>query len=161
MVTSTSGERAYAALSAAVGQSEGSGEWFEVDQARIDAFAEVTEDRQFIHVDPEQAAALSPYGTTIAHGFLTLSMLSHLAASVPVAPETLAGIVMGVNYGFEKVRFIAPVKVGARIRASSVLASADLKDPSTVQLVRTMTIEIEGESKPAVVADWVTRQVYD
>ena len=160
MATSTSGEQAHAALSATVGQHEGVSEWFAVDQARIDAFAEVTEDRQFIHVDPEQAAALSPYGTTIAHGFLTLSMISHLMTSVPVAPETLAGFVMGLNYGFEKVRFIAPVKVGARIRASSVLASADLKDPSTVQIVRTVTLEIEGEGKPAAVADWVTRQIY-
>ena len=119
----------------------------------------MTEDRQFIHVDQEAAAA-SPWGTTIAHGFLTLSMLSHLASSLPQDPATLEGVVMGVNYGFEKVRFVAPVPSGSKIRASSVLAAVELKGPDTVQVTRTITVEIEGESKPALVADWVTRQVY-
>ena len=109
----SNGENAYEVLQAAVGQPEGASDWFVVDQARIDAFAEVTEDRQFIHVDPERAAELSPWGITIAHGFLTLSLLSHLASQIPQAPGAGEGIVMGVNYGFEKVRFVAPVKVGA------------------------------------------------
>jgi acyl dehydratase len=156
----TNGERAYALLTAAVGTTEGSGEWFEVDQARIDAFADVTEDHQFIHVDPEACATLSPWGVPIAHGFLTLSLLTKLMSSVPQPPERLEGVVMGINYGFEKVRFLSPVKVGSRVRATSVLASVDAKDPSTLQVTRSITVEIEGESKPALVADWVTRAIY-
>lgn len=156
----TKGESAYALMQAALGQPEGAGEWFVVDQARIDAFAEVTEDRQFIHVDPQACAELSPWGVPIAHGFLTLSLLTHLCGSIPQDPARLDGIVMGVNYGFDKVRFVTPVKVGSRVRASSVLAAVDLKDPSTLQATRTVTVEIEGEAKPALVADWVTRLVY-
>ena len=153
-------KNAYEVMKAAVGQPEGASDWFEIDQARIDAFAEVTEDRQFIHVDPAKAAELSPWGVTVAHGFLTLSLLSHLAEQVPQDPRAVEGIVMGVNYGFEKVRFVAPVKVGSRVRASSVLAQVDQKDPNTLQVTRTMTVEIEGEAKPALVAEWVTRLVY-
>ena len=156
----TNGEQAYALFEAAVGRPEGTGDWFEVNQDRINAFAEVTEDRQFIHVDPTMSAELSPWKVTIAHGFLTLSMLTHLCGSIPTPPETLNGILMGVNYGFDKVRFVAPVKVGAKIRASSVLKAVDQKDPNTLQVVRTVTVEIEGENKPALVADWVTRLVY-
>jgi acyl dehydratase len=154
------GEDAYKLFEAAVGEAEGTGEWFTVDQERINAFAEVTEDRQFIHVDPEMSAQLSPWGVPIAHGFLTLSLLTHLSGSIPQPPERLDGIVMGVNYGFDKVRFVNPVKVGSRIRASSVLKAAELRDPNTIQTVRTLTVEIEGEDKPALVADWVTRLVY-
>jgi acyl dehydratase len=156
----TNGEQAYELFQAALGKPEGSGDWVEITQDRINAFADVTEDHQFIHVDPEQAAALSPWGVTIAHGFLTLSMLTHLSGSIPQAPETLNGILMGVNYGFDKVRFINPVKVGSRIRATSVLSAVDQKDSSTLQVTRTMTIEIDGEDKPACVAEWVTRLVY-
>lgn len=153
-------EDAYALFTAAVGQPEGNGEWFQVTQDRINAFADVTEDHQFIHVDPTLAAELSPWQVTIAHGFLTLSLLTHLCSSIPQPPERLDGIVMGVNYGFDKVRFVNPVKVDARIRASSVLAGAELRDPNNLQIVRTVTVEIEGEQKPALVADWVTRLVY-
>ena len=156
----TNAEKAYEKYQAAVGQPEGTGEWMEVTQERINEFAEVTEDRQFIHVDPEQAAALSPWKVTIAHGFLTLSLLTHLDASIPKDMSRWEGILMGVNYGFEKVRFINAVKVGSRIRASSVLAAVDLKDPSTILTTRTMTVEIEGEDKPALVADWITRLVF-
>lgn len=156
----TKAEDAYALFQAAVGQPEGTGDWFEVTQDRINAFADVTEDHQFIHVDPKQAAELSPWGTTIAHGFLTLSLLTHLSHSVAQPAERFDGVVMGVNYGFEKVRFVSPVKVGSKIRVSSVLAAADLKDPNNVQITRTMTVEIDGESKPALVADWITRLVY-
>ena len=156
----TNGENAYELYKAALGQPEGTGDWVEIDQARIQAFADVTEDQQFIHVDPELCKTLSPWGVPIAHGFLTLSLLTKLAESVPQPPERLAGIVMGVNYGFEKVRFITPVKVGSRIRASSVLSAVDQKDPNTLQVTKTVTVEIEGESKPALVAEWVTRLVY-
>ena len=156
----THGENAFAALQQSVGKAGGEGEWFLVDQKRINAFAEVTEDRQFIHVDPEQCAQLSPWGVPIAHGFLTLSLLTALLASVPQDPKTLEGIVMGVNYGFEKVRFINPVKVDSKIRATTVIAAVDLKDPQNLQVTRTVTVEIEGETKPALVAEWVTRLVY-
>jgi acyl dehydratase len=154
------GDDAYKLLSEAVGQPEGTGEWFEITQERINDFADVTEDHQFIHVDPKQAAELSPWGTTIAHGFLTLSLLSHLSGSIEQPPERFDGIVMGVNYGFDKVRFINPVKVGSRIRASSVLAAVDRKDENTLQITQTMTVEIEGEEKPALVADWISRLIY-
>jgi acyl dehydratase len=156
----THGEKAYELMQAALGEPEGSGDWLEIDQARIDAFAAVSEDHQFIHVDPEACKTLSPWGVPIAHGFLTLSLLTKLMGSVPQPPERREGAIMGVNYGFEKVRFVNPVKVGSKIRASSVLASVDQKDPNTLQVTRTVTVEIEGESKPALVADWVTRTVY-
>ena len=156
----TKAENAYELFKAAIGEPEGTGDWVTIDQERINAFADVTEDHQFIHVDPKAAAELSPWGVPIAHGFLTLSLLTHLCSSIPQPPDRLDGILMGVNYGFEKVRFISPVKVNSRIRASSVLSGVDLKDPSTLQSVRTITVEIEGESKPALVADWVTRLVY-
>ena len=156
----TNGERAHQLYTDAVGQSEGSGDWFEVDQARIDAFADVTEDHQFIHVDPEACRTLSPWGVPVAHGFLTLSLLTKLSASVPTPPERLEGIVMGVNYGFEKVRFISPVKVGSKVRATSVLAAVEAKDANTLQVTRTITVDIEGEAKPALVADWIGRLIY-
>ena len=156
----THGEQAYEKFSQAIGEQEGSGDWLEIDQARINAFADVTEDHQFIHVDPEACKQLSPWGVPIAHGFLTLSLLTKLSESVPQDMSRLEGIVMGVNYGFEKIRFVNPVKVGSKIRASSVLAAVDQKDPNTLQVTKTVTVEIEGESKPALVADWVTRLVY-
>jgi len=152
-------EKAFALFSAAVGESEGTGDWFTVTQGDIDTFADVTHDHQFIHVDPEACAAMSPWGVPIAHGFLTLSMLTHLSASIPNVPERLDGIVMGVNYGFDKVRFVSPVKVTSRIRATSAIANVDLKGDA-LQVTRTMTVEIEGEDKPALVADWITRLVY-
>ena len=152
-------EAAYELFKSAVGEAEGVGEWFEVTQERINQFADVTIDHQFIHVDPEQAAQLSPWKVTIAHGFLTLSLLTHLTGSIKQPPERYDGILMGVNYGFDKVRFINPVKVNSKIRASSVLASVELKG-NNLQVVRTVTVEIEGEEKPALVADWVTRLVY-
>ena len=156
----TNGEKAYAAMQAALGEPEGSGDWLEVDQARINAFADVSGDHQFIHVDPEACKTMSPWGVPIAHGFLTLSLLTKLMESVPQSPERREGVVMGINYGFEKVRFVTPVKVDSKVRASSVLKAVDQKDPNTLQVTRTITVEIEGESKPALVADWVTRAVY-
>jgi acyl dehydratase len=154
------GEAAYELFKAAIGENEGTGEWFEVTQDRINTFADVTQDHQFIHVDPEACKEMSPWGVPIAHGFLTLSLLTHLSSTIPQPPERFDGIVMGVNYGFEKVRFINPVKVGSRIRASSVLTGVDQKDANTLQTTRTFTVEIEGEDKPALVADWITRLVY-
>ena len=156
----TNGDKAYELMQAALGQPEGSGDWLEVDQARINAFAEVSGDHQFIHVDPEACKTMSPWGVPIAHGFLTLSLLTKLMESVPQPPERREGAVMGINYGFEKVRFVNPVKVGSRVRASSVLTAVDQKDPNTLQVTKTFTVEIEGESKPALVAEWVTRLVY-
>jgi len=156
----TKAEAAFELFKAAIGQDEGSGDWLQVDQDRINQFADVTEDHQFIHVDPEACKELSPWGVPIAHGFLTLSLLVKLSSSIPMPPERLDGIAMGVNYGFEKIRFISPVKVGSRIRAKSVLSSVDLKDPNTIQYVRTMTVEIEGEDKPALVAEWISRLIY-
>ena len=106
------------------------------------------------------SAQLSPWKVTIAHGFLTLSMLTHLSGSIPQDMSRLSGIMMGVNYGFDKVRVVKPVKVNSRIRATSVLKAVELKDASTLNVTKTFTIEIEGEDKPACVADWITRLVY-
>jgi acyl dehydratase len=156
----TNAETAFEKFQAAVGEPEGTGDWLEVTQETINAFADVTHDHQFIHVDPEQCAQLSPWKVPIAHGFLTLSMLTHLDGSIPKDMSRYTGVLMGVNYGFEKVRFINPVKVGQRIRASSTLSSVELKDPNTLNATRTMTVEIEGETKPACVAEWITRIVY-
>ena len=156
----TKAEAAYEKLNAAVGETEGTSDWLEVTQERINEFADVTEDHQFIHVDPEKAAAMSPWGTTIAHGFLTLSLLVKLSSSIHQPMERFDGLVMGVNYGFEKIRFIQAVKVGSRIRCTSVLSGVELKDANTLHTIRTMTVEIEGESKPALVAEWITRLVY-
>jgi acyl dehydratase len=134
-----------------VGSEVGVSDWILVDQAAIDAFADVTQDHQFIHVDP-QAAASTPFGGTVAHGFLTLSLLSRMAADAMLRPD---GIRMGVNYGFEKVRFIAPVRSGKRVRGRFRLDAFDEKRPGQFQFVHNVTVEIEGEDKPALIADWI------
>jgi acyl dehydratase len=134
-----------------VGSEVGVSDWILIDQARIDAFAEITEDPQFIHIDPE-AAAKSPFGGTIAHGFLTLSLLSRMAADSILRPE---GVKMGVNYGFERVRFMAPVRSGTRVRGRFTLTRFEEKKPGQWQFVHNVTVEIEGEEKPALVADWI------
>ena len=111
-------------------------------------------DHQFIHIDPEKSAELSPYKVTIAHGFLTLSLIVHLGGSVPIPkPEALAGVFMGVNYGLDKVRFPAPVPVNSKVRARHRLIAAELKTPNTIQLKREVTIELEGSDKPVCVAE--------
>ena len=138
-------------IAAKVGTEIGVSGWLTVDQAAIDAFAEVTQDHQFIHVDPE-AAAKTPFGGTVAHGFLTLSLLSRMAADVMLVPDSLK---MAVNYGFERVRFIAPVRSGKRVRGRFTLASAQQKRPGQWQFVHNVTVEIEGEDKPALTADWI------
>ena len=134
-----------------VGAEIGASPWILIDQAAIDTFADVTGDHQFIHVDPI-AAAQTPFGGTVAHGFLTLSLLSQMAAGVMLRPEPIK---MGVNYGLERVRFIAPVKSGKRVRGHFRLASAEEKRPGQWRFVHDVTVEIEGEEKPALTADWI------
>ena len=135
-----------------VGQEIGVSSWYPVDQKRIDAFADITQDHQFIHVDPERAKKETAFGTTIAHGFLTMSLLSIMSYEVmPV----IAGTTMGVNYGFDKLRFISPVRSGKRVRGRFVLAEARLRKPNELQSRTNVTVEIEGEDKPALVADWL------
>jgi acyl dehydratase len=134
-----------------VGQEVGVSGWLAMDQQRIDEFAESTEDRQFIHVDP-QAAAQTPFVTTIAHGFLSLSMLSRMAAEAMLIPDSTK---MAVNYGLDRVRFIAPVKSGKRIRGRFRLDSIEEKAPGQLLLRHTVTVEIEGEEKPALTAEWL------
>lgn len=162
---STNAEKAYESMKATEGQAEGTGEWFQVTQDLINTFADATHDHQFIHVDPERAATMSPWGTTIAHGFLTLSLLTHLVGSIRPAEGQerpagrMEGLMMGVNYGFDKVRFVNPVKSGAKVRASGVTKSVELKG-NAINVTRTITVEIEGDDKPALVADWITRLVF-
>ena len=138
-------------IEARIGSEVGVSDWILVDQGRIDAFAEVTEDRQFIHVDPE-AAARTPFGGTIAHGFLSLSLLSRMAYEAMLTPDNVK---MGVNYGFEKVRFLAPVRAGKRVRGRFTLVSFEEKRPGQYQFVHHVSVEIEGEDKPALIADWI------
>ncbi|MCG8591270.1 MAG: MaoC family dehydratase [Proteobacteria bacterium] len=144
-----------------LGKEEGVGEWHTVDQKQIDLFADATLDHQFIHIDPEKSAELSPYKVTIAHGFLTLSLVVHLGKTVPSAdPKAYEGVVMGVNYGLDKVRFPSPVKVNSRVRARRELLAAELKAPNTIQIKQRVTVEIEGESKPGCVAETLSRLIY-
>ena len=142
-------------LQSQVGQEVGLSRWIEVDQARIDAFAKVTEDEQFIHVDPERARA-TPFGGTIAHGFLTLSLAS--AMSYDALPP-LDGVVMGVNYGFDKLRFLAPVPAGSKVRGRFRLLSAEDKGSGRWLLKHELTVEIEGADKPALIAEWLSMQM--
>ncbi|QEO14988.1 MaoC family dehydratase [Agromyces intestinalis] len=137
-------------LLGAAGTALGPGDWFAIDQARIDAFADATDDHQWIHVDVERAAA-GPFGAPIAHGFLTLSLLTALAGPL----LAVDGVAMGVNYGFEKVRFLQPVTVGSRVRAVGSIASAE-QTGTGIRVVQDLAIEIEGAGRPALVAQWVT-----
>ncbi|WP_028135802.1 MaoC family dehydratase [Bradyrhizobium japonicum] len=146
------------AYQALVGKEIGVSSWHLIDQPRIDSFADVTEDHQFIHVDPERAKKETAFGTTIAHGFLTMSMLSVMSYEVMPA---IAGTTMGVNYGFDKLRFISPVRAGKRIRGRFVLAEAKLRKPNELQSRTNVTVEIEGEDKPALVADWLGLIYFD
>ena len=135
-----------------IGQEVGVSSWLLVDQERIHAFAETTEDRQFIHVDPP-AAAQTPFGGTIAHGFLTLSLLSRMAAEGMLIPDELRVI---VNYGLDRVRFLAPVRSGTRVRGRFILDGIEEKAPGQILLRHLVTVEIEGEDKPALSAVWLT-----
>ena len=135
-----------------IGEEVGVSSWLTMDQKRINEFADATEDRQFIHTDPEAAAAHTPFGGTIGHGFLTLSMLSRMAAEGMLVPDSIK---MAVNYGLDRVRFIAPVRSGKRIRGRFRLDSVDEKAPGQLLLRHTVTVEIEGEEKPALTAEWL------
>jgi len=135
-----------------VGQEVGVSSWIEIDQARIDAFANATLDRQFIHVDAT-AAAQTPFGGTIAHGFLSLSLLSRMGAEAMLVPE---GMKMAINYGLDRVRFLAPVRSGKRVRGRFTLDSVEEKAAGQLLMHHTVTVEIEGESKPALTAIWLT-----
>jgi len=138
-----------------IGQEIGVSRWFEISQKRIDTFADVTEDRQFIHVDPDKASA-TPFGGTIAHGFLTLSMLSVMAED---AVPQVTGLAHSVNYGFNRIRFVAPVPSGASIRGRFVLTKIDQVEGGFTQTMDA-SIEVKDSSKPAVVAEWLTRHYF-
>jgi acyl dehydratase len=139
-------------LRAAVGTQLGTSEWVTIEQKQIDVFAEATDDHQWIHIDAERAKD-GPFGTTIAHGFLTLSLLSSLVAKVFAVENTK----MGVNYGLNKVRFTSPVPVGSKVRANVELS--DVSDVTGgVQVTTKVTVEIEGSERPALVAEWLTRR---
>ena len=135
-----------------IGDEVGVSSWIEIDQARIDAFAEATEDRQFIHVDP-QAAAQTRFGGAIAHGFLSLSLLSRMGAEAVLVPD---GMKIAVNYGLDRVRFLAPVRSGKRVRGRFTLDSVEEKAPGQILLKHQVTVEIEDEDRPALSATWLT-----
>ncbi|MCO4315574.1 MaoC family dehydratase [Phyllobacterium sp. 21LDTY02-6] len=145
-------------LKAAIGTEIGCSEWRVVTQQMIDQFADATDDHQFIHTDPERAAKETPFGGTIAHGFLTLSLLSTLAYE---ALPMLEGATIGINYGFDKVRFMSPVHTGKRVRARFKLADADIRPSGRVLNNYEVTLEIENTLKPALVANWLTLAVLE
>ena len=139
-------------IRARTGEQVGVSSWLTVDQDRIDAVADSTEDRQFIHVDPD-AAARTPFGGTIAHGFLTLSLLSRMAAEAILLPDSTRVV---INYGLDRVRFLAPVGSGSRVRGRFILDCVEDKGPGQILLRHLVTVEIEGEDKPALSAIWLT-----
>ena len=135
-----------------VGHEVGVSSWHLIDQGRINVFADVIEDHQFIHVDPERAKRETAFGNTVAHGFLTMSLLSIMSYEVmPV----ISGTTMGVNYGFDKLRFLSPVRAGSRVRGRFTLTEATLRKPKELLSRTSVTVEIEGETKPAIAADWI------
>lgn len=140
----------------AVGQELGVSQWFAVDQERINAFADATGDHQWIHVDVERARTESPYGATIAHGFLTLSLIPALSKE----NYRIDNAKMGINYGLNRVRFLAPVPAGSRIRLRSELVNAAKVDDTTVDLTVRQTVELDGSDKPAAVAEVIARMVF-
>jgi len=153
------GEEATAALDAEqwkamVGAEVGVSDWITVDQPLIDDFAEVTGDKQFIHVDPVRAKAESPYGGTVAHGFLTLGLLPVMARN---ALPDFANARARINYGFDKIRFLAPVPAGAAVRARFHLLQADERRPGALTLKYAVTVEIAGSDTPALAAEWLSR----
>ncbi|MEP3047065.1 MAG: MaoC family dehydratase [Roseibium sp.] len=136
-----------------IGQEVGVSSWHFVDQTQIDAFADVTKDHQFIHVDPKLAAE-TPFGGTIAHGFLTLSLLSVMGVE---AQPKIQRCLMGINYGFDRVRFLTPVKTGSRVRGRFVLRSLKASKPEELDITWQATVEIEGGKRPALSAEWLNR----
>jgi acyl dehydratase len=135
-----------------VGKEVGVSSWHLVDQKRIDAFADVTEDHQFIHIDPQRAMHETPFGSTVAHGFLTVSLLS--VFSYEALPK-ISGATRGVNYGFDRLRFISPVRAGSRLRGRFTLMEAKLRGADVLESRTSVSVEIDGEAKPALVADWI------
>ncbi len=149
---------AYELLKAREGVDEGHGDWFEITQEQINQFADCTIDHQFIHIDAQRATPV--FGGTIAHGFLTLSMLTHLTNSIEQELPPLTGVLMGINYGFDRVRFLTPVISGSRVRANSVISKVELKG-AAINSTRVITVEIDGSPRPALVAEWIGRIVFD
>lgn len=148
---------AIAAFQSLIGKEVGVSDWMTVDQAMIDAFARTTHDQQWIHVDPERAAKETPFGGAIAHGFLTLSLASLFADD---CLKTLPAPVMGLNYGINKLRFLAPVRAGSRIRGRFTLIGAKARDATGMLRTHALTIETEGEPTPALVAEWLGLDIY-
>lgn len=150
-------ETARADLESKIGSEIGVSNWITVDQAMIDAFADVTKDDQWIHVDPTRAAAETPFGGAIAHGFLTLSLCSRFAYD---CFTDMPGQVMGINYGFDKLRFLSPVPAGSRVRGRFTLSA--IKQRSETELLRDtlLTVEIEGQDKPALIAQWLGLTIF-
>jgi acyl dehydratase len=140
----------------AIGAELGVSQWFEVEQSRIDEFADVTVDHQWIHVDVERAKTESPYGATIAHGFLTLSLIPGLSKD----NYRVENARMGINYGLNKVRFLAPVTAGSRVRVRSELADVVRAGEDAVNLTVRHTVEVDGSEKPAAVAELISRWVF-
>jgi acyl dehydratase len=140
------------AYQAMVGTEVGVSSWHLVDQKRINSYADVIDDHQFIHIDPERAARETPFGTTVAHGFLTMSLMSIMSYEVMSVVE---GTIMGVNYGFDKLRFLSPVRSGSRVRGRFTLMEARLRKPTELLSRSSVSVEIEGEAKPAIAAEWL------
>jgi acyl dehydratase len=138
-----------------IGKETEPSDWLEVSQERINQFADCTLDHQFIHIDPDKAKE-TPFGGTIAHGFLSLSLLSHFSEQYSFVID---GFQMGINYGFDKIRFLAPVKAGKRVRAKARIMEIDETKPGQFRMKSEVTVEIEGESKPALIAEWLTVQM--
>ncbi|QRM56701.1 MaoC family dehydratase [Sinorhizobium sp. BG8] len=141
-----------------IGKEIGVSKWFTVDQSMIDRFADATEDHQFIHTNPERAAAETPFGGTIAHGFLSLSLLS--AMNYDCLPRVIEQT-MGINYGFDKVRFMTPVKSGAKVRGRFTMADARFRGGGMLMVTYDVTVDVENERKPALTASWITIIQFD
>lgn len=150
-------KNARAAMEAQLGQEVGVSNWILVDQSMIDKFADVTHDNQWIHIDPARASAETPFGGTIAHGFLSLSLASRFAYDCFSMAE---GQVMGINYGFNKLRFLNPVKAGVRLRGRFTMKSVTQRNATDLLRETALTIEIEGAETPALVADWLGLAVF-
>lgn len=151
-------EKAKSTLEQRIGERSEPTDWFEITQDRIDKFADATLDHQWIHTDPERARE-GPFGTTIAHGQLTMSIMSFLPGGQGVGLPAVEGVKMGINYGWNKVRFPSPVPVGAQIRTSGMLKSVEIKGPM-LEVVNELTLEIKGQDKPGCVAESVLRLVF-
>ncbi len=157
MTAPSGGTIARADLQTELGREIGVSPWIVVDQSRIDAFADATEDHQFIHVDPVRAAAETPFGGTIAHGFLSLSLLSSMGYSALPAIE---GVAMSLNYGFDRVRFLTPVRARSEVRGRFRLTGIEDKGPGRLMLRYEATVDIKGQDKPALIADWLAMLVF-